>query len=219
MFKKVLIAEDIDAVNTALKKFLLSLGAQEVVYASYCDEAYLKCKKAYQEQSPYELVISDLSFRQDHREEKIRSGEELSLILKKEMPELKIIIHSIEDHPGKVKKIIPYVDGYVCKGRKGMNHLEQAIQQVYGGKSYLSPDIEQTLHHKNVKELSDYDLSILKLLCDGYIQEEISMKFKAQGITPFSKSSIEKKLKDLREEFEAKTNPQLISTVLTLQLI
>ncbi|MDX1760742.1 MAG: hypothetical protein R3218_01170 [Christiangramia sp.] len=46
MFKKVLIAEDIDAVNSALKEFLLKLGVMEVVYSQYCDEAYLKCRKA-----------------------------------------------------------------------------------------------------------------------------------------------------------------------------
>lgn len=219
MFKKVLIAEDIDAVNTALKKFLLDLGAEEVVHAPYCDEAYLKCKKAYQEKSPFDLVICDLSFRSDHRTEKITSGEQLSHILKKEMPEVKIIIHSIEDQPGRVKKLVPFIDGYVCKGRNGMNYLKQAIQNVQQGKTYLSPDIEQALQRKNVKELSGYDLSILKLLSEGYTQEEISTEFKTHGIAPFSKSSIEKKLKDLREEFEAKTNPQLINIVLTLQLI
>ncbi|GHA47899.1 hypothetical protein GCM10007103_31040 [Salinimicrobium marinum] len=219
MFKKVLVAEDIDAVNSALKKFLLGIGIQEVVHASYCDEAYLKCKKAHLEQSPFDLLICDLSFRQDHRDETIRSGEELALILKKEIPETKIIIHSIEDQPGRVKKIISYVDGYVCKGRNGMNHLEQAINHVYQGKTYISPDIEQTLQQKNVKELSDYDLSILKHLSQGYTQDQISSRFREQGLAPFSKSSIEKKLKDLREEFGANTNPQLISIVITLQLI
>lgn len=219
MFKKVLIAEDIDAVNTALRKFLINLGVQEVVYASYCDEAYLKCKKASKEESPFDLVICDLSFKRDHRKERISSGEELAYILKKEMPEGKVIIHSIEDQPGRVKKIISYVDGYVCKGRSGMKYLEQAIQHVQQGKTYLSPDIEQILQRRNIKELSEYDLSILKLLSEGYTQEEISTTFKTQGIAPFSKSSIEKKLKDLREEFEAKTNPQLVRVVLTLQLI
>ena len=219
MFKKVLIAEDIDAVNSALKKFLLGIGIQEVEHAAYCDEAYLKCKKAHLENSPFDPVICDLSFRQDHRDEKIRSGEELALILKKEIPETKIIIHSIEDQPGRVKKIISYVDGYVCKGRHGMNYLEQAINLVYHGKTYFSPDIEQTLQQNNVKELSDYDLSILKYLSQGYTQEQISSRFREQGLAPFSKSSVEKKLKDLREEFGANTNPQLISIVITLQLI
>lgn len=219
MFKKVLIAEDIDAVNTALKEFLLGKGAKEVVYAPYCDEAYLKCKKATLEKSSFDLVICDLSFRQDHREENIKSGEELAYILKKEMPGVKVIIHSIEDQPGRVKKIISFVDAYVCKGRNGMNYLDQAIKEVYRGKKYLSPDIEQTLQQNNIKELSDYDLSILRYLSQGFTQDEISSRFRAQGITPFSKSSIEKKLKDLREEFGANTNPQLMSIVITLQLV
>lgn len=219
MFKKVMIAEDIDAVNTALKEFLLGIGVQEVVYAPYCDEAYLKCKKAQLEKSPFDLLICDLSFRPDHRTEKITSGEELSHILKKEMPELKIIIHSIEDQPGRVKNFFSYLDGYVCKGRHGMNYLEQAIKEVSLGKTYLSPDIEKILQHKNVKELSEYDLSLLKHLSQGYTQEKISSRFRSNGLAPFSKSSIEKKLKDLREEFGANTNPQLISIVLTLQLI
>ena len=219
MFKKVLVAEDIDAVNSALKKFLLGIGIQEVAHAAYCDEAYLKCKRAHLENAPFDLVICDLSFRQDHRDEKIRSGDELALLFKKELPKIKIIIHSIEDQPGRVKKIIPYVEGYVCKGRNGMNYLAQAISDVYQGKAYFSPDIEQTLHQNNVKELSNYDLSILKYLSQGYTQEQISIKFKEKGLTPFSKSSIEKKLKDLREEFGANTNPQLMSIVITLQLI
>lgn len=219
MFKKVLIAEDIDAVNTALKEFLLGVGVQEVVHAPYCDEAYLKCKKAHLEKEPFDLLICDLSFREDHRMEKITSGEELSRILKKEIPELKIIIHSIEDQPGRVKKIIPYVDGYVCKGRRGMNYLKQAIKNVYSGKEYFSPDIQKILQDKNIIELSEYDLSILRYLSQGYTQEEISSRFKSTGMNPFSKSSIEKKLKALREEFGANTNAQLISIVLTLQLI
>lgn len=67
-------------INAALQKLLKDLEVQEVVYASYCDEAYHRFIKAYQEQTSYDLLISDLSFSQDHKEERIRSGEELSII-------------------------------------------------------------------------------------------------------------------------------------------
>ncbi|WP_424494652.1 DNA-binding response regulator [Salinimicrobium sp. GXAS 041] len=219
MFKKVLIAEDVDAVNTALPGFLLKMGVKEVVYSQYCDEAYVKSKKAALENTPYDLLICDLSFRQDHRTEKIASGEELAFIIKREMPTVKVIIHSIEDQPARVKKIMAYVDAYVCKGRNGMNYLKQAVETVYEGKTYLSPDIQQTLQNKNITELSVYDLSLLKHLAQGCTQEEISNHFRTKGMAPFSKSSIEKKLKDLREEFGARTNPQLINIVLSLHLI
>lgn len=219
MFKKVLIAEDVDAVNTAVKQFLIDIGVKEVVYAQYCDEAYLKFRKGLLEKSPFDLIICDLSFKQDHRIEKISSGDELSQLIKEENPETRVIIHSVEDQPGRAKRIISYVDAYVCKGRHGLRYLEEAIESVYHGKKYLSPDIQQSLQSNNVKELSDYEISLLKYISQGYTQDEISENFKRKGMAPHSKSAVEKKLKDLREEFGANTTPQLINIVLTLQLI
>ena len=219
MFKKVLIAEDIDAVNSAVKEFLLKLGIMEVFYSQYCDEAYLKCRKAAMENAPFDLLICDLSFKQDHRKEKISSGDELAVQIKQELPDTKIIIHSIEDQPGRIKRIIPYVDAYVCKGRNGMRNLEDAISSISRGEFYLSPDIRKTLDQPHLKELSEYELSLLRLISQGYSQDDISENFKNRGLAPFSKSSIEKKLKDLKEDFGATTNAQLISIVLTLQLI
>lgn len=219
MFKKVLIAEDIDAVNSAVKEFLLKLGVKEVIYSQYCDDAYVKFKKAQLENSPFDLVICDLSFKQDHRTEKISSGDELALKIKQELPETKVVIHSIEDQPGRVKKILSYVDAYVCKGRHGLRYLEEAVKKISRGETYISPDIRKSLEQPNIKELSEYELSLLRYISQGYTQDDISESFKSKGLAPYSKSSIEKKLKDLREDFGANTNPQLISIVLTLQLI
>jgi hypothetical protein len=44
--------------------------------AKYCDEALLKIKKVLNDQ-PYELLISDLSFKADHNKNQLNSGEEL----------------------------------------------------------------------------------------------------------------------------------------------
>lgn len=219
MFQKVLIAEDIDAVNTAVKEYLLNLGVKEVVYVQYCDDAYLKCKKAALEKQPFELLICDLSFRQDHRAEQISSGDQLAHRVKQELPNTKIIVHSIEDQPGRVKRLTSFVDAYVCKGRHGLKYLEEAIRSVHAGEKYLSPDVRRTLEQPNIKELSDYEISLLKYISQGYTQDQISDSFKNKGMAPYSKSAIEKKLKDLREEFEANTNAQLVSIVMTLQLI
>lgn len=219
MFQKVLIAEDIDAVNTAVQEYLQNLGVKKVVYAQYCDEAYLKCKKAFLDNDPFELLICDLSFKQDHRTEEISSGDQLANRVKQELPNTKIIIHSIEDQPGRVKRLVSFVDAYVCKGRHGLRYLEEAIRKVYAGEKYLSPDISRSLEQSNLKELSDYEISLLKYISQGYSQEEISESFRSKGLAPFSKSAIEKKLKDLREDFGAHTNAQLVSIVMTLQLI
>ena len=83
MFKKVLIAEDFDSINIAVKQTLESLGVEEIQYAKYCDDALLKFKKAKQDNKPFDLLISDLSFVADYRKVEIPSGEKLIEAIKK----------------------------------------------------------------------------------------------------------------------------------------
>ena len=221
MFKKILIAEDLDSVNIAIKTLLLEMGIQEICYAQYCDEAYLKAKKAALDRETFDLLICDLSFKPDHRIEKISSGEQLAIKLKEELPELKIIINTIEDQPSIVKRIwgSGIADAYVCKDRNGLKNLRQAINTILNNKKYLSPTLVHSLNTKNLIELSNYEVALLKYLSLGYNQDEMHELLKKENLHPNSKSSIEKKLKDLREDFGAKNNPQLVSLAISLQLI
>lgn len=221
MLRKVIIAEDLDSVNKAVKDLLLNLDTKNVSHTQYCDEAYLKLKKAQLDNDPFDLLICDLNFKPDHRNEKLNSGEELAKVLRKEIPDLKIIINTVEDHPNVVKRIwnSNIADAYVIKDRNGLKNLEAAIKKVAHGEKFLSPSIERSLSTNNIIELNDYEMSILKYISRGYNQDEIHEIFKKDNISPFSKSSIEKKLKDLRESFDARTNPQLVSIVKDLHLI
>jgi len=67
MFTKVLIADDIDFNDLGAAQILNELDVQEIQYAKYCDEALLKLKKANLEGTPFQLLISDLSFKEDHQ--------------------------------------------------------------------------------------------------------------------------------------------------------
>ena len=84
MFKKVLIAEDFDIITSGLKATLETLGIAEIVHISYCDEALLKLKKAKSEKEPFDLLISDLSFVEDHHQQKIKCGDDLINAVRKE---------------------------------------------------------------------------------------------------------------------------------------
>ena len=68
MFHKVLIAEDLDSISIAVIQALEMLSIAEIHHAKYCDDAFLKIKKALFDNEPYDLLISDLSFKPDHRE-------------------------------------------------------------------------------------------------------------------------------------------------------
>lgn len=55
-------------------------------------------------------------------------------------------------------------------------------------------------------QLDNFDQLILSYLKEGFTQNEISARLKIAGVKPNSLSIIEKRLKAIREKFEAKTN-------------
>ncbi|MFT4832971.1 MAG: DNA-binding NarL/FixJ family response regulator [Psychroserpens sp.] len=221
MYNKVMVAEDIDSINIGVISLLQKLEVNEMNHVAYCDEAFLKAKRALQNNEPYELLICDLSFKEDHRDEKITSGQELIAALKKEQPDLKVIVYSIEDHPQTVKSLWEsgLISGYVCKDRKGLTELEEAIKEVFKNNSYLSPQLERIFTKKNLFTLGDFEIRLLTDLANGLTQDEIEQRFKTSGVSPSSKSSIEKRIKELKEEFQANTTIHLVTILKDLRLI
>lgn len=221
MFKKVLVADDIDSINHAVASVLEELNIEKVEYAQYCDKAFIKAKKAIMEGEPFDLLICDLSFKSDYRKEKISGGKELIALLKKEDPNLKVLVNTIEDHPHTIKSLWESgnINGYVCKDRNGMQELKEAIFNLNRGKTYNSPRIEQSLKQGNLIILNNFEINLLTCIANGLTQDEIQEKFKKDNISPSSKSAIEKRLKELREDFNAKTTPHLIGIVKDLKLI
>ena len=221
MFKKVLIAEDMDSINEGLHKILLSIGIDNIHHAKYCDNALLKIKKAKLDNEPFDLLISDLSFIEDHREQKLASGDELVAAVKKELPQIKTIIYSIEDRTNRIQDLVNNVgvDAYVSKGRKGLSELKEALGKVYANQSYISKEIAHALKKNNLFEISDYDIKLLNHLSNGYSQDQISVIFKTKNIKPFSLSTIEKRINKLKISFDANNTIHLISLTKDLGLI
>ncbi|MDR5589545.1 response regulator [Christiangramia sp. SM2212] len=221
MFKKVLIAEDMDTVNHAVTSVLKDLKIENSDHVQYCDNAYILAKKALNENTPYDLLICDLSFKKDHREESITSGQELIRILKEEDPNLKVLVNSIEDSPLTVNKLWESgnINAYVCKDRNGMSSLKKAIEAIHRNRKYNSPGIEEKLNKSNTFTLNDFEISLLDCLAKGMTQDQIQEHYKTNNIKPSSKSSIEKRLKELKEEFQANTTAHLIGIVKDLRLI
>jgi DNA-binding NarL/FixJ family response regulator len=221
MFTKVLIADDLGSINSGVASVLKDLEVLEAIQVHYCDDAYLKIKKEAFKNTPVELLITDLSFLPDHREQNFNSGEELVNILKKENPELKIIVYSIEDRTQLIKKFINdfKVNGYVCKGRNGLLELKDAIVCVADNSRYISPQIKQLLNKKKHLEIDDFDTELMRLLSLGKSRSEISAHFKQNNVSPSGLSSIEKRLNSLRIEFKANNIIHLVSIVKDLGLI
>jgi len=222
MFSKILVADDIDLNNIATEKALNELNIPFTEYVKYCDDAILKLKKGQAENTPFELLITDLSFKTDHREARITSGEQLIIEVKKTFPTIKIIAFSIDDRAHKIKKLIndQDIDAYVVKHRNTAKELKKAIEVVWMGKEkYISPSILQALQDKTTSEIDDYDIQLLTQLSIGVPQENMEAKFKELNITPNSKSTIEKRIAKLKDYFQANNTIHLVSIAKDLGIV
>jgi two-component system capsular synthesis response regulator RcsB len=222
MFKKVIIAEDFDSINLGIEQALRDLGIVHFQHSKYCDDAFLKIRKANLDQEPYDLLISDLSFKEDYREVKIASGDELIQQVRTQQPNIKIIAYSVEDKSYRIKSLFENagVDGFVLKGRNSIEELKKAIDLVANtDQKYISPEIASLIQEKNNYEIDDLDILILKHLSVGTPQDNITETFKELGIKPNSKSTIEKRISKLKDFFKANTTIHLISITKDMGLI
>lgn len=222
MFSKVLIAEDIDSINIAVSGILSELSINEKKSVKYCDDAILKIKKALQENKPYQLLITDLSFKKDHQKNKLNSGEELITAVKKIQPNIKIIVLSVEEKTYRIKALFDQlnIDGFVQKGRNSMPDLKNAIQYIYeGNTNYITTNLSYILQDKTMHEIDNYDILLFEQLSIGIAQEKMDLKFKELGIEPNSKSTIEKRIGKLKDYFKANNTIHLIAIAKDLGLI
>ena len=221
MFKKVLIAEDFDSINIAVKQTLEQLGVEEIHYAKYCDDALLKYKKAIHDNEPFDLLISDLSFVSDYRKVEIPSGEKLIEAIKKVDSKIKIIVYSVEDKSYTIKSLFENqnIDGFVHKGRNSISQLKTAIEGLLYNKKFISPELAHTLQNKSTNEIDNYDVELLTHLASGVSLDEMEPLFKRLNITPNSKSTIEKRVAKLKDYFKANNNIHLIAITKDLGII
>lgn len=222
MFHKVLIAEDQHTIHKGLEATLKELGIREVQSVQYCDDAHLKIKAALQTEHPFQVLITDLSFKEDHRKKDLCSGEDLIAAVRILQPTLKIIVFSVEHRIGKIKNLIDtyHIDAYIEKGRDEAREMSKAISAILEGDHYYSHGVQQLLRSANdITETDLYDQLILQLLAKGLKREQIADYFEARNLPNKSLRSIEKRLTNLKILFNAQTSEQLIAIAIDRGMI
>jgi DNA-binding NarL/FixJ family response regulator len=222
MFRKVLVAEDLDSISMTVVQALEELSVVEIHHAKYCDDAFLKIKKALHDEEPFDLLISDLSFKPDHRENRLSTGEELIDAVKKLQPNIKTIVFSIEDKSFRIKSLFNNsgINAYISKGRNSIPQLKNAVQNIFNNEEkIISLELSHILRDKSILEIEEYDISLLRLLSKGLILDEIALEFKNSGIIPNGSSSIEKRINKLKIYFKASNNVHLIAIAKDLGLV
>ncbi|MCE3075061.1 response regulator [Chryseobacterium gwangjuense] len=213
MFKKVLIAEDHEMGSYSVQKTLEDFNVPKVDYVYYCDDALAKVQKAIRENEPYDLLITDLSFEEDHYKQNIKGGEELIQKVKEIHPSLKVIVFSGEHKSGIIDSLFKdyHINGYVRKARHDSKELKKSIASVFIDEDYLSFDLKKGVKKLNSYEFTAYDITLVSLLSKGVLQKNIPAHLQEKGIKPNSLSSVEKKLNSLKEDLEVTSNEQLVA--------
>lgn len=222
MFKKVLIAEDLDAMNLGIQQVLKDLNIVDCQHSKYCDDAFLKIRAAIQQNEPYDLLISDLSFKTDHRKADIENGDQLVQKVRELQSNIKIIAYSVEDKSFRIKSLFENakINGFVLKGLNSIEELKKAIHLISTSEErFISPEVASALHEKSNFEIDDTDIKILKYLSGGTSQDEIIEIFKNSDIKPNSKSAVEKRLSKLKDFFKANNTVHLVSITKDMGII
>jgi len=111
------------------------------------------------------------------------NGLEAADALRKELPQVKVLILSMYQHPGFVSRVIDCgARGYLLKEALS-EELFQAIDTVNGGQAYFSPEIARIAlngflpgkrHEPEQTELSKREREVLMQIAEGYTNKEIA---------------------------------------------
>lgn len=212
MIDKVIIAEDQEFANLSVQKTMEDLQIRHFDYAFYCDDALTKIQLAKQKGHPYDLLITDLNFEDDGISQKISSGFDLIRAVRAIQPDIMILILTAEGSPATINKLYKHyeVNAYVRKARHDAKELRSALDALSKGERYYPRALSQLVKQSNTYEFTEFDINIIKLLSQGYQQNEIPVYLRQHHIKPSSLSTIEKRLNQIREELGFSKNEQLV---------
>jgi len=119
------------------------------------------------------------------------SGVEIARRLKKEKPEMKILVISTEDTEEIIKELVEIgIDGFVSKREGGVKTIAEAILSIMRGLEYFGKDIASILYRVYVSkkrttddkvEFSDKEMEIIELCSKGLQSKQIADRL---GLSP-----------------------------------
>lgn len=195
---KVIIVDDHQIVRDGISVLLMKYDDIEIIgEASNGDDLLLLLKNL----SP-DIVIADISMPK-------MSGIELTKIIKKDYPEIEVIIFSSHSEGENVLKSLEAGAKGILPKNTIREELVEALQAVYNHNEFISkyiPVSTFTNHIKNRKEenavntelkiiLTEREIEVMKLIVDGKSNKEIaSLLFISQRTAEKHKSNILNKL-------------------------
>lgn len=161
------------------------------------------CKTGYEAiaEAPerFDIAFFDLSMPV-YEEKGIYSGEDLALLLRKEMPECKIILLTMHSELLKISNIIKNIspNGLIIKNDLTFDALITAFDKILRDENYYSQTVVQLVSQMQYDDIDidAFDKQILFHLSKGTKTKDIPQ------YVPLSLSAIEKRKLNLKETLE-----------------
>ena len=159
----------------------------------------LDCEEAFNlitnKDNHFDIAYLDLSLPA-YPEEKIFSGLDLGILLRKTMPKCIIIILTMHSEAALVDRLINEINpqGILCKSDIDIDEFVNAFRIIYAGETYFSHKIVKSLKDRVLDNfnLDHYDRQILMRLSEGIATKNIP------NYIPLSLSTIEKRKAHLK---------------------
>jgi len=209
--RKVIIVDDHTLFRNGLRILLNNLENYQVVAEAANGKQFLDLLKI----NVPDLVLMDISMP-------VMDGIEASTIAHELYPDLKIITLSMYGEEDYYYKMVNAgVKGFVLKN-SDIKEVKTALDVVYDGGSFFSSELLQNLVNSlksSAKskefhtELSEREMEILILICQGMSNQEIADKLF------ISKRTVDKHRANILEKSESKNTAQLVVYAIKNRLV
>lgn len=153
MTKKILIADDHELILEGLNMLISTEPSYEIVGTAQTGTEVIELVGKLDE---LDVLIVDINMPG-------MDGIEVTKILKKKHPEIRILILSMYNRSEFVKTLISVgIDGYILKN-SGRDILFEAIDTLYRGERYFSKEILNNLIESYVETNQEVDLARVEL--------------------------------------------------------
>jgi DNA-binding NarL/FixJ family response regulator len=165
-----MIVDDHQLIIDGMKALLLDEGEIQLVGEASNGKEALKLLELIE----VDMVLLDIDMP-------VMNGIEAAQIIRKQWPEIAIIILSMHAEQGLVKNLIEIgANGYLLKN-SSREEVVKAIHQVSSGERYFSTEVTLSLlktgaadHKKGTRiHLTDRESEILTLIAEGFTNKEI----------------------------------------------
>ena len=190
-------------MNVLLK---VNFSEQKAIFtkAHNCKDGYDSIIKS---KNPFEIAIIDQGLP-SYLEQSIATGSDLALLIRKNMPDCKIIMVTAHSEViiiyDIVKKVNP--DGLINKNDISPDNLQLIVAEVIQGNIYHSPIIKNCINEIWKKELmfDDFNRQILSYLSKGFKVKEL------EDVVYLSTSTIQKRVIRMKTAFEVHDDSGLV---------